>query len=250
MFSKTIEFSAPKEIRRNKSLHPVPIKFNLPDWFKKLEHKTGHRTVKGCVPFLETLITGYLLKLPQEFILKHNTFSSDNERQTQAIFPSNTVQGSEPIFAQYNLNHQVQVHSTAQLKNSPLVQKNKDLPIQKILNPWFIKTPPGYSCMFLSPLNNSDDRFSIIPAIVNTDTFDRCINFPYIVNGDKYPVIDEVVKEGTPYVQIIPFKRDNWKMTISDVSEEKLKEVTKDMYLKEKLLHTYRNIFWRKSTWN
>ena len=99
MFSKKIEFSAPEEITRNKHLHPTPIKFNLPDWFKKLEHKTGHRTVKGCVPFLETLITGYLLKVPVEFILRHNKFSNNNERQTEAVFPSNTMEGTEPIFS-------------------------------------------------------------------------------------------------------------------------------------------------------
>jgi len=78
MLSKKIEFFAPKEIIRDKHLHPTPIKFNLPDWFKKLEHKTGHRTVKGCVPFLETLITGYLLKVPVEFILRHNKFLLKN----------------------------------------------------------------------------------------------------------------------------------------------------------------------------
>jgi hypothetical protein len=250
MLSKKIEFLAPEEIIRNKHLQPVPIKFNLPEWFKKLEHKTGHRTVKGCVPFLDTLITGYLLKVPQEFILRHNIFSDDNERQTEAVFPSNTMQGTESVFVKFNLNHGVQVHSKDQLKGSPYVQKNKDLPIQKILNPWYIKTPPGYSCMFLPPLNNSDDRFSIIPGIVNTDTFEPRINFPYIVNGDKYPMINEVVKEGTPYVQVIPFKRDDWKMSINKITDEDLSKDTLNITLKEKLLHTYRSIFWRKSNWN
>ena len=80
-----------------------------------------------------------------------------------------------------------------------------------LLNPWKIKTPKGYSCLFVPPLNNSDDRFSIIPGIVDTDTFPSEINFPIIINGDKYPVLETTIKKGTPYVQIIPFKRDSGK---------------------------------------
>jgi hypothetical protein len=101
-----------------------------------------------------------------------------------------------------------------QLEGSPYVEKNKNLPFYKIINPWIIKTPPGYSCLFVPPLNNTDDRFSIIPAIVDTDTFPNEINFPIVINGDKYPTLDTVLKKGTPYVQVIPFKRDKWKMKL------------------------------------
>jgi hypothetical protein len=250
MLSKKIEFFGPKEITEVKNLHPVPIKFNLPDWFKKLEHKIGFMTVKGCVPFLETLTTGYLLKIPKEFKLKHNVFNSNNERETEAFYPSHKLEGTESVFSFFNLNHQIQVHNTSQIKGSPHEHKNKELPVQKILNPWTIKTPPGYSCMFLPPLNNTDDRFSIIPGIVNTDTFQNNINFPYIVNGDKYPYLDEVIKEGTPYVQVIPFKRNDWKMSIGNITKKEMEKRNVSSVLKEKILHTYRNIFWRKSQWN
>jgi hypothetical protein len=67
------------------------------------------------------------------------------------------------------------------------LKKIKNLSFYKIINPWKIKTPKGYSCLFVSPLNNSDDRFSIISGIVDTDTFPNEINFPIIINGDKIP---------------------------------------------------------------
>ena len=41
--------------------------------------------------------------------------------------------------------------------------------------------------------------------------FNTEINFPIVINGDKYPTLKTTLKIGTPYVQIIPFKRDNWK---------------------------------------
>jgi hypothetical protein len=86
--------------------------------------------------------------------------------------------------------------STEQLEGSPLIEKNKNLPFHKIINPWKIKTPKGYSCLFVPPLNNSDDRFSIIPGIVDTDTFPNEINFPIVINGDKYPTLETTIKKG------------------------------------------------------
>ena len=55
-------------------------------------------------------------------------------------------------------------------------------------------------------MNNADDRFSIIPGIVDTDTFNQEVNFPFVINGDKYSSLDTIIKKGTPCVQIIPFK--------------------------------------------
>lgn len=65
-------------------------------------------------------------------------------------------------------------------------------------------------------MNNTDDRFSIIPGIVNTDTYNLPINFPILLNGDKYPVQDTLLKKGTPYVQVIPYKRESWNMEIKE----------------------------------
>ena len=35
-----------------------------------------------------------------------------------------------------------------------------------------------------------------------------------MVNHEKYGNLDLVIEKGTPYVQVIPFKRDDWKMSI------------------------------------
>ena len=68
MFEKTIEFIAPEEYtKNNQDLLPTPIKLNIPEWYKKLKHGVNEKTVKGCMPFLDTLVTGYLLKLPTDF---------------------------------------------------------------------------------------------------------------------------------------------------------------------------------------
>ena len=108
-----------------------------------------------------------------------------------------------------------------QLTGCPYLEKNKNLNFHKIMNPFIIKTPPGYSSLFLPPMNNPDDRFSIIPGIVDTDTYNLEINFPIVFNGDKYESLKTTIKRGTPYVQVIPFKRDSWKMSIEEIKEKK-----------------------------
>ena len=245
MFSNNIKFIAQDVIVEDKELHPIPCKLNIPDWYKKLEHTIENKTIKGCMPFLDTLTTGYILKFPQEFHITHNIYE-EGKRATKFETPLNPLSSEYP---EVNLNfNQAEVHPTKQVGDKcPFAQKNKNLPFYKIINPWTIKTPAGYSCLFVPPLNNNDDRFSIIPGIVDTDNFDNEINFPIVINGDKYPILKTTIKRGTPYVQVIPFKRDSWKMKIERRSKEKQKKnrFTQNLHI----LNNYKSIFWEKKSW-
>ena len=247
MLTKTIEFSAKEYILQNKKIHPVPCKLNIPDWFKKLSHTESNRTIKGCIPVLDSLTAGYILKIPIDLYIEHNTINKE-QRITEIITsPSSSTPPSEPIINLNNRDNQ-QVHPVEQVGDKcPHAQKNKNLPFHKILNPWTIKTPPGYSCLFLPPLNNTDDRFSIIPGIVDTDSYTNEINFPFIVNGDKYPVLKSTIKEGTPYVQVIPFKRDSWKMELKKI--DKTKQNLERFKLAFNILNNYKNRWWHKKSW-
>ena len=50
--SNVINFSAPKKLKEYLSdVLPVPIKTNIPDWFKNLKHTFNNQTAKGCMPF-------------------------------------------------------------------------------------------------------------------------------------------------------------------------------------------------------
>jgi len=250
VFDKLIEFSAHEDYFAIKEDYPTPIKLNIPEWFKKLEHTVLDKTVKGCMPFLDTLTSGYLLKMPQDFHVVHN-IDVKNEK-------GETIKDSFQLFGLHdqkdilyaknlNLNSGIDVHPPKQLEGSPLIKKNKNFPFYKMLNPWKITTPTGYSCLFVPPLNNSDDRFSIIPGIVDTDTFPNEINFPIVINGDKYPILETLIKKGTPYVQIIPFKRDSWKMNIKSRSQKEIQKAR--IFYGLKILNTYKDKFWNKKSW-
>jgi len=246
MFENVIEFSSDKIIiENNKDILPEPAKLHIPDWFKKLEHSVENPTVKGCMPFLDTLVTGYILKMPIDYGIEHNV-EVEGEKKTGMRSSAGAIDNL-PSVINLNYNGTQNFHGQHQLTGCPYLEKNNNLPIHKILNPFIIKTPPGYSCLFVPPLNNTDDRFSIISGIVDTDTYEQEINFPFVINGEKYEVLKTVLKRGTPYVQIIPFKREKWKMKIKTEKREKI--ITSKFNFRKYLINNYKRSFWFKKSW-
>lgn len=246
MFSKKIIFKASQAyIENNQDVLPVLSKTNIPDWFKKLNHDTKNITVKGCMPFLDSLTAGYILKMPVDYYAEHNV-TVDGEKKT-GFKSSALLINSESNKVNLNFDGVGNTHSTPQLKNSPIIEKNNHLPIHKILNPWIIKTPPGYSSLFVPLLNNPDDRFSIIPAIVDTDTFETEINFPIVFNSGENKELKTLIKRGTPYVQIIPFKRDSWKMSVQSIEDSELDK--KRAFYRKLLINNYKTFYWNKKSW-
>ncbi len=250
MYEKTIRFVAPEKYIEKKHLYPEPCKINIPDWFKELKHTPDYKTVKGCMPFLDTLTTGYILKVPTDLYLDHNfiDINDNSEPFANSKLISNIIWNNNQE-VNLNIYGKPETHPIQQIgEKCPYAQKNKNLPINKILNPLIIKTAPGYSCLFLSPLNNEDDRFSIVPGIVDTDTFESEVNFPFVCNGDKYPRLKTTIEQGTPYVQVIPFKRESWKMKI-EIQGKKDKISTRLFWPGFKIIHVYKNKWWNKKSW-
>jgi len=247
MFSNEIKFISNKEFLSVTDVLPKPTKLNIPKWYKELNHTTANKTIKGCMPFLDTLTTGYIIKMPVDYHIEHNK-KKDEKRYTVGY--TKLFKNSCSITTNTNVNvaNSTESHSINQLgEKCPFVKKNKNLAFHKLLNPWIIKTPPGYSCLFLPPMNNGDDRFSIIPGIVDTDTYPSEVNFPIIINGDKYPILDTIIESGTPIVQVIPFKREKWKMTIEAESKE---DKNKRTFLQgRKIFNVYKNKWWYKKSW-
>ena len=166
-----ITFRASKGYLKFEADYPKPVKTNIPEWFKKLDHNMDTITVKGCIPFLQSLTTGYLLSLPQDFRLEHNSLDKESLlTNLTASFPENN----------FNLNSKgrKESHDTYQVKGSPAL-------------------------------------------------------------------LDTKLKKGTPYVQVIPFKRDSWKMKIEETVESEKMWIGKYFL---KTLHNYKETFWNKNT--
>ena len=122
MFSKDkiIEFVCNEAYPGFENDKPIPSRLNIPDWYKKLEHNLNDMTIKGCIPFLDSLTIGYQLRMPQDFALRHNILNKEGKPdafQTFGTHQWDTQMRSEGI----NLNTSVEAHATKQLKGCPYI---------------------------------------------------------------------------------------------------------------------------------
>jgi hypothetical protein len=58
----------------------------------------------------------------------------------------------------------------------------------------------------MPPINYFDKRFTCLTALVDTDTYQKEVNFPAVWHLSDF---DDVLPAGTPLVTCIPIKRSN-----------------------------------------
>lgn len=175
---------------------PIPSRKFIPDWFKKLQPKTmqnenktgggGHRssTIKRCPPFLDAMTTGWLIPLVAdvEFHTNEDASGIDYAWQFDRVMVEN--------------------HGQDQIAGNP----KEPLPPIKFMNYWAIKVPPGWSVLFLPPLNRPNPYFECMSGFVDCDGYFEFVNFPALFHKEMY---EGVIPAGTPLVQAIPIKRDS-----------------------------------------
>jgi hypothetical protein len=208
--------------------YPEPASKNLPTWFvdtksyisgEKKPNGNGATTgtIKRCMPVFDAITSGYIIKLPADVYVR----------------PQNGDQRFE--WPSLGL---VTFHPIEQAPNHP---NKKPHAYPKWMNPWGIQTPAGYSTLFVQPFHR-ESVFTILPGIVDTDTYTAPVNFPFVIND---PNFEGLIPKGTPIAQIIPFKRQKWEMKIGSKEEfEKQKKVTDK--INTKFFDKYKNMFWFK----
>ena len=205
--------------------HPHPMSKTIPDWWRQMPttfDKNGHRypdltgtnnvsdispnppTIRKCIPFLDTLRSGYCIPMWRDLIVGLD--ENDNPILQWRSMLESPVADVRPWAGFVNEETCIGLPGT----------EDADKPNAFILyNPWQIRTPPGYSSLF-TPVLNSDIPLHFSSGIVNTDTYQNIVNFPFFVRKNWRGTI----KRGTPLIQIIPFKRDEWEHEIRIATEE------------------------------
>ena len=56
-------------------------------------------------------------------------------------------------------------------------------------------------------------------------------------------LLETVIEKGTPYVQVIPFKRDSWKIEKKEINFKELRKRRISFGLR--MHNIYKNLFWR-----
>jgi hypothetical protein len=182
-------------------IEPIPAIKEIPEWYKKMSplrrlininnlDQPMDFTVKKCIPILDAFTTGYYL------VTKYDShWSIDKEGNHQCQCDAKLVDGGlKPIT----------MHPYEQIRDIELGGIYNEY-AYKFSNPYVIKTPPGYSCIFTHPFNQISP-FLTLTGVVDTDMHPLAVQFPFLMLKDY----EGTIKRGTPIVQIIPFKRDDW----------------------------------------
>ncbi len=199
---------------------PLPSSKVLPDWFRKLDPVIENgATIKKCVPFLDSLTSGYILTLAADVYYNGETFEQISKR---------------PV---------VEGHKMSQVQGIDLPQEYNPQPY-KWLNMFLTQTPKGYSTIFMHPFAGINLPFHSLGGVVDTDTFPVPVNFPFFMRED----FRGVIHAGTPIIQAIPFKRNDWTMKLDEDSGI---EVPPDYFEhRNPPFNYYKRKFWKRKRYS
>lgn len=198
---------------------PMPASKHIPDWFVKADRFAKHPltgeyikapkhiapyakpgtddygkipTWKACPALLDTFTTGYVLRTPCDikFYVKDNRVVAEVDKEYEIFIQR---RDSMPGFSQphgYHSNH------FAWFGN------------------WQVVVPEGYSVLYTHPLNRYDLPFLSTSGLIDTDKVSMPGSYPFFVRKDW----EGVIEAGTPYMQMIPFLRENWESEILQIT--------------------------------
>jgi hypothetical protein len=206
---------------------PKPASEYVPQWYKDAKGYTSpdgkkaptldgtpYATVKRCMPVWDLMTAGYIIETPYDIYV----------RQTP-----------EGPFFQWGEMMAIAFQSMEQFQNHPY---SRDINYAvRIIHPWSIKTPKGWSVLICEPQHHEPTPIITANGIVDTDTYSLPFNM-FLKLRD--PNFEGMIPAGTPFVQVIPFKRENWVSKLGgkkerqkfDVDAKKFNTVFFDRYKK------------------
>lgn len=205
---------------------PVPTQSTVPAWYKEADRyaknpitgdyydapkevcpfpKPGTAddfgkipTWKACPAILDAFSTGYVFKTPCDLVFFKNEMNQID------------VKIDDPR------------HQDFCSKRTPMQQFEHPLGYYRDhfawLPDWGMQLPEGYSALYMTPMNRFDLPFLNCTGVVDNDKVFLSGTFPFfIVDG-----WEGTIPAGIPYMQILPFKRENWSSEIELSNSEEI----------------------------
>lgn len=207
---------------------PKPASLLVPDWYKNTNsYVNGSKkpsgdggtsaTVKRCMPVFDAMTSGYIIETPADVYVSIKDGGQWFEWSDMGLISFHPIE------------------------QAPLHPNRNPYAYPKWNNHWSIRTPKGYSTLFVQPFHR-ESVFTILPGIVDTDEYYAPVNFPFVIND---PQFEGLIPKGTPIAQVIPFKRDSWKMEIGN-QEDLKKQASITKKLQSKFFDKYKTMFWSR----
>ena len=144
---------------------PLPAAKSVPDWFKALppvdrralSATNNALTIKRCLPFIDAMTAGWIIPLAASVRLEVSQSG-----------------GKVDIGWEFD-RPMISEHAPGQVAGHPRAPS----PPLKFHNHWTIVTPPGWSSLFVAPLNRPHPAFDVLAGIVDTDSYRSPVHFPF-----------------------------------------------------------------------
>jgi hypothetical protein len=212
----------------------VASKF-LPAWYKKTPPlmdnenalKNGHvnATVKKCMPIFDLITAGYVITAPCDIYL-----DATNSEKLEWSIPASILSYQGDMFA---------FHAAEQYENLPINKNTHHKQLLRIFPFWAVGTPKGYSVLVLQPAYSDSSPLTALQAIVDTDSFITDGHLSFLVEKD----FKGVIKQGTPLIQVIPFKRESWVKEMVSPEESQKVQFSQRLKLRAVFVNAYKNFF-------
>jgi hypothetical protein len=175
-----------------------PSKSFIPKWYKEEKglnysnFKPGslnNITFKNCTPLLESFTSGYIISTPIDLYISQ----SEN---------GPCIEWKDELKSFIQIRHQ---GSNSNFPVPPGFSTTEF--IWKL--PLSLQLPKGYSALITQPFNRYDLPFISLTGIIEGGDFIFYSNgsYPFFCSN----TFEGVVPQGTPFLQVIPFKNDDWK---------------------------------------
>ena len=170
------------------SCRPYMNDGNWPEWWKSLSGQEG--SLKRCSGTSDYLSTGFTIPLWANLMFR----PSLNGKSWDVKFDLTNDFG----------NFGIESFGYQQTGECPVsrARKMSEAGYVKIINPWLIKTAPGWSCLFLPTLWDPNPNYTMLPAVVNTDYYHNAHMVMSILTDEPFDL-----DLGKAIWHVIPFKR-------------------------------------------
>lgn len=228
---KVIRFFSKKEYENLGQ--PTAAKKFLPQWYKESETtypgENGEEVsgLKKCVPFLDSMLSGYMLVTPFDIFISKNKDGTLNIKWN-----------SPDVLSDFINERKGQIGSKMP---RPAGHYPNHLAFRGF---WGMKTPKGWSMLVVHPLNRHDLPWTITSGIMDSDKYSTSGNIPFFIREDFVGM----VPAGTPFAQLIPVKRASWKSINNDQGIQYLEDLQGSMV--RKFNKSYKKFFWVRKEYN
>lgn len=196
---------------------PKPANNYLPQWFKdmpalipNMNNTKMDETAKRCMPFVDSLTSGYIQELPCDIEINYKGTQEDSKQDiitynwAGEVRPMSTREedlGSKNVFNGFSGYYNAEFHWNSF---------------------WEPKTPKGYSTLYYHPSNRVDLPFTTLSGIIDTDMWSTHGPVPFLIKKG----FTGIIPAGTPIYQMIFIKRDSWNSNSSVYDEDEQRKIT------------------------